>query len=203
MKLHACVHGSHAKVTRPPPLQPVQLFPHLRRPSKTLYPTRPLQELDGRGIVGDARGELSPRRPGSTEAVPHAPVKAAAAGSVLGRRRQAVAAGSPPRCRRRNTVANAAQVASVGAARKSAAQTNSEDLRRRLSRLRFLRHSLLEEEEEHVAEGPKEKMSMDLDFSGLGLKEKPKFVKALIALGLPIDTFGLGLGLKPRPSSCG
>ena len=25
--------------------------------------------------------------------------------------------------------------------------------------------------------------------------EKPKFVKALIALGLPIDTFGLGLGL--------
>ena len=52
-----------------------------------------------------------------------------------------------------------------------------------------------------MAEGPKEKMSMDLDFSGLGPKEKPKFVKALIALGLPIDTFGLGLGLKPRPSS--
>ena len=25
MKLHACVHGSHAKVTRPHPLQPVQL----------------------------------------------------------------------------------------------------------------------------------------------------------------------------------
>ena len=46
-----------------------------------------------------------------------------------------------------------------------------------------------------MAEGPKEKMSMDLDFSGLGPKEKPKFVKALIALGLPIDTFGLGLGL--------
>ena len=86
-------------------------------------------------------------------------------------------------------------MASVGAARKSAAQTNSEDLRRRLSHLRFLRHSLPEEEEEHVVEGPKEKMSMDLDFSGLGPKEKPKFVKALIALGLPIDTFGLGLGL--------
>ena len=87
MKLHACVHGSHAKVTRPPPLQPVQLFPHRRRPLKTLYPTRPLQELDGCGIVGDTRGEFSPRRPGSTEAVPHAPVKAAAAGSVLRRRR--------------------------------------------------------------------------------------------------------------------
>nr|CAN63552.1 hypothetical protein VITISV_032107 [Vitis vinifera] len=142
MKLHACVHGSHAKVTRPPPLQPVQLFPHRRCPLKTFYPTRPLQELDGRGIVGDARGELSPRRPGSTEAVPHAPIKAAVAGSVLGRRRQAAAAGSPPRCRRRNTAANAAQVASVGAARKSAAQADFKDLRRCVSHLHFLRHYL-------------------------------------------------------------
>ena len=38
-------------------------------------------------------------------------------------------------------------------------------------------------------------MSMDLDFSGLDPKEKPKFVKALIVLGLPIDIFGLGLEL--------
>ena len=76
-----------------------------------------------------------------------------------------------------------------------AAWTNSEDLRRRLSHLRFLRHSLPKVKKKSVAEGPKEKMSMDLDFSGLGPKEKPKFVKALIALGLPIDTFGLGLGL--------
>ena len=36
-------------------------------------------------------------------------------------------------------------------------------------------------------------MRMDLDFSGLGPKEKPKFVKALIALGLLIDIFGLEL----------
>ena len=43
-----------------------------------------------------------------------------------------------------------------------------------------------------MAERPKENMSMDLDFSGLDPKEKPKFVKALIALGLPIDIFGLG-----------
>ena len=97
MKLHACVHGSHAKVTRPPPLQPVQLFPHRRRPLKTLYPTRPLQELDGCGIVSDTRGEFSPRRPGSTEAIPHALVKAAAAGS-------------PPGCRRWNTAANTVQL---------------------------------------------------------------------------------------------
>ena len=54
-----------------------------------------------------------------------------------------------------------------------------------------------------MAEGPKEKMSMDLDFSGLGPKEKPKFVKALIALGLPNEDIGLGLELEPRPSLCG
>ena len=46
-----------------------------------------------------------------------------------------------------------------------------------------------------MAERPKEKMSMDLDFNGLDPKEKPKFVKALIAFGLPIDIFGLGLEL--------
>ena len=33
-------------------------------------------------------------------------------------------------------------------------------------------------------ERPKERMRIDLDFSGLDPKEKPKFVKALIALGL-------------------
>ena len=44
-------------------------------------------------------------------------------------------------------------------------------------------------------ERPKERMSMDLGFNGLGPKEKPKLVKALIALGLPIGIFGLGLGL--------
>ena len=46
-----------------------------------------------------------------------------------------------------------------------------------------------------MAERPKENMRMDLDFSGLDPKEKPKFVKALIALGLPIDIFGLELEL--------
>ena len=46
-----------------------------------------------------------------------------------------------------------------------------------------------------MAKRPKEKMRMDLNFSGLDPKEKPKFVKALIALGLPIDIFGLGLEL--------
>ena len=84
-----------------------------------------------------------------------------------------------------------------------AAWTNSEDLWRRLSHLRFLHHSLLEVKKKSVAEGPKEKMSMDLDFSGLGPKEKPKFVKALIALGLPNEDIGLGLELEPRPSLCG
>ncbi|CBI31078.3 unnamed protein product, partial [Vitis vinifera] len=44
---------------------------------------------------------------------------------------------------------------------------------------------------------------MDLGFSGLDLEEKPKFVKALIALGLPNEDIGLGLELEPRPSSCG
>ena len=46
-----------------------------------------------------------------------------------------------------------------------------------------------------MAKWPKEKRRMDLGFSGLDLEEKPKFVKALIALGLPIDIFGLGLEL--------
>ena len=53
-----------------------------------------------------------------------------------------------------------------------------------------------------MAERPKERMSMDLGFNVLGPKEKPKFVKALIALGLSIDIIGLGLELEPRPSSC-
>ena len=44
------------------------------------------------------------------------------------------------------------------------------------------------------AERPKEKMRVDLGFSGLDSDERPKFVKALGALGLPIDIFGLGLG---------
>ena len=35
-----------------------------------------------------------------------------------------------------------------------------------------------------MAEWPKEKRRMDLGFSGLDSEEKPKFVKALIALGL-------------------
>ena len=46
-----------------------------------------------------------------------------------------------------------------------------------------------------MAKRPKEKLRMDLDFSGLDPKEKPKFVKALIALGLHIDIFGLELDL--------
>ena len=46
-----------------------------------------------------------------------------------------------------------------------------------------------------MAEGPKEKLRMDLGFSGLDSYERPKFVKALGALGLPIDLFGLGLEL--------
>ena len=46
-----------------------------------------------------------------------------------------------------------------------------------------------------MAEWPKEKRRMDLGFSRLDLEEKPNFVKALIALGLPIDIFGLGLEL--------
>ena len=50
-----------------------------------------------------------------------------------------------------------------------------------------------------MAKGPKEKMSMDLDFSGLDPKEKPKFVKALIALGLPMRTLGLDLSWGTRP----
>ena len=50
-----------------------------------------------------------------------------------------------------------------------------------------------------MAERPKEKMTMDLDFSGLGPKEKPKFVKALIALGLPMRTLGLDLSWGTRP----
>nr|CAN67002.1 hypothetical protein VITISV_034581 [Vitis vinifera] len=122
------------------PLEPIsmaierrrhQLSPYRRRLLKPLYPARPLQELDGRGIVDDARGELSSRRPGSTEEAPHAPVKAVVAGSVLGRRRQAATAGSIPGRRRQaaatgstpgrrrwNTAANTAQVALVEAARK-------------------------------------------------------------------------------------
>ena len=40
-----------------------------------------------------------------------------------------------------------------------------------------------------MAEGPKEKMSMDLDFSGLGLKEKPK----------PLTPLDLGLDWGTRP----
>ena len=46
-----------------------------------------------------------------------------------------------------------------------------------------------------MAEWPKENMRMDLGFSGLDSDERPKFVKALGALGLPIDIFGLGLEL--------
>ena len=42
------------------------------------------------------------------------------------------------------------------------------------------------------AERPKEKMRVDLGFSGLDSDERPKFVKALGALGLPIDIVGLG-----------
>ncbi|CBI29358.3 unnamed protein product, partial [Vitis vinifera] len=44
---------------------------------------------------------------------------------------------------------------------------------------------------------------MDLGFSGLDSEEKPKFVKALIALGLPNEDIRLGPKLEPRPSSCG
>ena len=45
-----------------------------------------------------------------------------------------------------------------------------------------------------MAEWPKEKGRLDLGLSGLDSDERPKFLKALGALGLPIDTFGLGLG---------
>ena len=37
-----------------------------------------------------------------------------------------------------------------------------------------------------LAERPKERMRVDLGFSGLDSDERPKFVKALGALGLPI-----------------
>ena len=39
------------------------------------------------------------------------------------------------------------------------------------------------------------KMRVDLGFRVLDLDERPKFVKALGVLGLPMDIFGLGLEL--------
>lgn len=61
-----------------------------------------------------------PRRPGSTEEAPHSPVKAAAAGSVLGHRHQAAAAGSTPERRRWNATVNAAWVAIIEVAARKA-----------------------------------------------------------------------------------
>ena len=56
---------------------------------------------------------FSPRRPGLTEGAPHAPAKAAAAGSILGRGHQAAAAGSSHERRRRNATADAARMAII------------------------------------------------------------------------------------------
>ena len=54
-----------------------------------------------------------PGWPSPTEEAPHVPVKAAAAGSVLGHRHQAAVAGSTPESRRWNVTANAARVAII------------------------------------------------------------------------------------------
>ena len=79
-----------------------------------------VNELGGSSIVSDARGELPPGRPGLTEEAPHAPVKAAATGSVLGHRHQAAAAGSTPKHRCWNATTSAARMAMVEAAARKA-----------------------------------------------------------------------------------
>ncbi|RVW71606.1 hypothetical protein CK203_052664 [Vitis vinifera] len=93
----------------------------LRRSDESHAPRilrRLLQELGGSGIVDDARGELSPRRPGSTEEAPHAPIKAAAASPTLRHRHQAAAAGSTSGCRHWNMTTNTAYAAAIEAARR-------------------------------------------------------------------------------------
>ena len=142
MESPGCSSGS-TRLSRGAPTSPMHLAFHVRVSPSTLPSSSPPLEaaLPSPPAIGTRWQQLCrrctwrtpPRWPGSNEEASHAPVKAAAAGSVLGHRHQAAAIGSTPERQHWNAMANAARVAIIEAAALKAGS---------LDQLRGLRRSL-------------------------------------------------------------
>ncbi|RVX04419.1 hypothetical protein CK203_018532 [Vitis vinifera] len=147
MESPRCSSGS-TRLSRGAPASPMHLVFHVRVSPSTLSSSSPPLEATLPSLPATRtrwqqhRRRCTWRTPPRTarfdRGSPHAPVKAAAAGSVLGHRHQAAATGSTPERRRWNVTVNAARVAIIEAvARKAGSLDRFEALRRCLSHLHF------------------------------------------------------------------
>nr|CAN76655.1 hypothetical protein VITISV_042357 [Vitis vinifera] len=153
MESPGCSSGS-IRLSYGAPASPMHLAFYVTASPSTLPSSSPSLEANLHSSPATGTRWQRHCRQRSTEEAPHAPIKAAAAGSTLGHGHQAAAAGSTSRRRHRNMTTNTAYVAAIEAARRIGS----------LDQLRgppamplsppFPPSSSSELKEEHVMEGP-------------------------------------------------